>query len=202
MLVVWDIIHTYIHVNKLEFSCAKLIAKHPLPVKNVRKITQKWKQIWSWWPLWGFLKFHHGQPVNLAEITGALLPTRYSLFLSIFPVFDIRNWSRARAGQGSCSGSSDWNNFHEYSNVNTCRSTAGLHQSPQFAKMSQSLTHWKYYDTWYRTMIISKVDSAIKKINVHPWELAAGKHRDDWASDGGRSVVTSVSWYIQESRWK
>ena len=29
------------NVNKLEFSCAKLIAKHPLPVKNVRKITQK-----------------------------------------------------------------------------------------------------------------------------------------------------------------
>ena len=110
-------------MNKLEFSCAKLIAKHPLPVKNVRKITQKWKQIWSWWPLWGFLKFHHGQPVNLAEKTGALLPTRYSLFLSIFPVFDIRNWSRVRAGQGSCSGSSDWNNFHEYSNVNTCRSS-------------------------------------------------------------------------------
>ena len=42
----------------------------------------------------------HCKPVNLAEITGALLPTWYSLFLSIFLVFDIILETEAEPGQG------------------------------------------------------------------------------------------------------
>ena len=42
----------------------------------------------------------HCKPVNLAEITGALLPTWYSLFLSILPVFDIILETKAEPGQG------------------------------------------------------------------------------------------------------